>query len=127
MADKFDRLALRYMIETLVAAALFVAASFAAQEIGNSVEDPQLHVLLALMAMIPMGLVLWAQVRYYRKVDERERQVVATGGAITLLLAVFCSIFLAKIEPYWSVDLNNFGAFLMTAWAVITTAVRRFS
>lgn len=121
---RFDRLSLQYVAETLGATALFVASSFLAKECLDTTSDVSTHVLVSILATIPMFLVLWALVRYFRKVDERERFIMAVAGSITLLVAVLAALFLAKLEAVLTVDLNYFAAFLFVMWSVATVAVR---
>ena len=121
---RFDRLSLQYVAETFGATALFVASSFLAKEFLDGTTDLATHVLVSGLATIPMVLVLWALVRYYRKVDERERLIMAVAGSITLLVGVLSALFLAKLEAVLTVDLNYFAAFLFVMWSVATVAVR---
>lgn len=122
---RFDRLSLQYVAETLGATALFVASSFWAKDyLDTNASGFSTHVLVSGLATLPMLLVLWALVRYYRKVDERERLIMAVAGSITLLVGVLAALFLAKLEAVLTVDLNYFAAFLFVMWSVATAGVR---
>jgi len=125
MMTRFDRLSLRYVAETLGATALFVATSFLAKTYLDTTSDFTTHIAVSVVATIPMLLVLWALVRYYRQVDERERLIMAVAGSITLLVGVLSAIFLAKLEAVLTVDLNIFAAFLFVMWSLATVIVRR--
>jgi uncharacterized membrane protein HdeD (DUF308 family) len=122
--DRFDRLSLRYVAETLAAGALFVLASFFSQKMLDDTQGLAMHVLISFLATVPMFLVLWALVRYFRKLDERERQIMAIAGSITLLVGVFVAMFLAKLEGIVPVDLNFYAAFLFVLWSFVTALVR---
>jgi drug/metabolite transporter (DMT)-like permease len=122
--DRFDRLSLRYVAETLAAGVLFVLASFFAQKLLDDAPGPAMHVLISFLATVPMFLVLWALVRYFRRVDERERHIMAIAGSITLLIGVFVAMFLAKLEGIVPVDLNFYAAFLFVLWSLVTALVR---
>ncbi|MES0882631.1 hypothetical protein [Roseibium sp. SCP14] len=122
--NRFDRLSYRYVAETLAATALFVATSFLAHRYLEDKSGLAVNVLVSFIATIPMLLVLWALVRYFRKVDERERYIMAIAGAITLLVGVFVALFLAKLATVLTVDLNLYAAFLLTLWSLATVVVR---
>jgi len=121
---RFDRLSLCYVAEMFAAAALFIASSFLAREFLDAKSDVSTHVLVSALATIPVFLMLWALVRYYRRVDERERLIMAVAGSITLLVGVLAAFFLAKLEAVMTVDLNLYAAFLFVMWSVATVAVR---
>jgi glucan phosphoethanolaminetransferase (alkaline phosphatase superfamily) len=122
--NKFDRLSCRYVAETLAATALFVAASFVAHRYLEDKSGLTINLLISFLATVPMLLVLWALVRYFRNVDERERYIMAIAGAITLLVGVFVALFLAKLDTLLSVDLNLYAAFLLVLWSFTTVVVR---
>lgn len=122
--NRFDRLSYQYVAETLLATALFVGTSFLAQWYLEDKSGLTINVLISLMATVPMFLVLWALVRYFRRVDERERYIMAIAGSITLLVGVFVAFFLAKIENFLPVDLNLYAGFLFVLWSFLTVVVR---
>jgi hypothetical protein len=122
--NRFDRLSYQYVAETLGASVLFVAASWLAREYLQDKPGLAINVLVSLVATIPMLLVLRAMVRYFRRVDERERYIMAVSGSITLLIAVSVAFFLAKLEAFLTVDLDFFAAFLFVMWSLATVAVR---
>jgi|GEM_PF-2594869 len=122
--NRFDRLALWYVAETFAAAALYVLTSYAAGRLLEAETDPLVLFSVSLAATLPMALAVWAVVHFYRKVDERERHILALAGAITLLTGVFLALFLAKLEAVWPVDLNLYATFLMVLWSAATVFVR---
>ncbi|WP_269581098.1 hypothetical protein [Roseibium sp. Sym1] len=122
--NRFDRLSYQYVAETLGATALFVAASWFAREYLPDKPGLAINVLVSLVATVPMLLALWAMVRYFRRVDERERHIMAVAGSITLLIGVSVAFFLAKLEAFLTVDLNLYAAFLFVMWSLATVAVR---
>ena len=122
--NKFDRLSWRYVAETLAATALFVVTSFVAHRYLEDKSGLTINLLVSFLATVPMLLVLWALVRYFRNVDERERYIMAIAGAITLLVGVFVALFLAKLDTLLSVDLNLYASFLLVLWSFTTVVVR---
>ncbi|POF28167.1 hypothetical protein [Roseibium marinum] len=122
--NRFDRLTYRYLAETFAGAALYVLASYLARPFLETHTDPVVVVAVSFAATLPMGLALWAQVRFYRKVDERERHILAVAGALTLLTGVFLALFLDKLGMAWPADFGLYATFLMIAWSVATVLVR---
>lgn len=122
--NRFDRLSWRYVAETLAATALFVVTSFVAHRYLEDKSGLTINLLVSFLATVPMLLVLWALVRYFRNVDERERHIMAIAGAITLLVGVFVALFLAKLDTLLSVDLNLYASFLLVLWSFTTIVVR---
>ncbi|MHA7777684.1 hypothetical protein [Roseibium sp. M-1] len=122
--SRFDRLSLRYTAECLSASALFVLVSYAVHPYLDAGRSLAGLVALALVATLPMGLVMWSVYRFFRDVDERERHILASAGAITLLIGVIAAIFLAKLGAVVTVNFNFFAAFLMIFWTLATLVVR---
>lgn len=122
--NRFDRLSYQYVAETLAATLLFVGSSYLAKRYLEDKTDLVINVLVSFVATLPMLLVLWALIRYFRRVDERERHIMAIAGSITLLAGVLVAIFLAKLEGLLAVDLNLYAAFLFVLWSLSTVIVR---
>ncbi|MCK7614900.1 hypothetical protein [Roseibium sediminicola] len=121
---KFDRLSARYTFEALSAAVLFLAVSYFVQPFLEA--DRPLAELagLAALSVLPMALAMWSVVRFFRNVDERERHILATAGAITVMAGVLVAMFLAKLDGVLTVNLNYYAAFLMIFWTGATLIVR---
>ncbi|GAB2183526.1 hypothetical protein [Roseibium sp. LAB1] len=122
--SRFDRLSIRYTAECLAAAGLFVLVSYAVHPYLDANRPLTGLVALALVATLPMVLVVWSVYRFFRDVDERERYILATAGAITLLAGVIAAVFLAKLGAVLTVNLNFFAAFLLIFWTLATLVVR---
>ncbi|WP_156510600.1 hypothetical protein [Labrenzia sp. OB1] len=122
--NRFDRLTYRYLAETFSGTALYALASYLARQFLETHDAPLVVVAVSFAATLPMGLALWAQVRFYRKVDERERHILAVAGALTLLAGVFLALFLDKLGNAWPVDFSLYATILMIAWSIATVLVR---
>jgi len=121
---RFDRASFRYVAETLLACALFALVSYFVHPLLQSGRPPLEQSAIAVLSILPMGLAGWAVVRYFRKVDERERYILARAGAITAMAGVLGAVFLAKLEAVVAVDLNVFAAFLMAFWSLSSIVIR---
>ncbi|MBG6157051.1 hypothetical protein [Roseibium album] len=123
--NQFDKLSYRYVAETILATALFVATSYWARDFLEEQRSLAFHLLVSFLATSPLILALWAQVRYFRRVDERERRIFALAGIVTLPVAVLLAIFLAKLEHVITVDLDVYGSFLVVFWSAATVWARQ--
>jgi len=121
---KFDRLSIRHTLEALSASILFVVASYFVQPLLET-ERPMAELVgLAALSVLPMAWAMWSVVRFFRNVDERERHILATAGAVTVMAGVLAAMFMAKLETVVTVNLNYYAAFLMIFWTGATLIVR---
>jgi len=121
---RFDRASLWYVAETLSACVLFALVSYLVQPLLEAGKPAFEQSVIAFLSTLPMFLVVWAIVRYFFKVDERERFILAAAGAVTAMAGVIVAVFLAKLESVVSVDLNLFAAFLLAFWSLSSILIR---
>jgi len=121
---QFDRASLWYVAESLSACGLFALVSYFVQPLLEAGRPPLELSLIAFLSTLPMLLAVWAIVRYFLKVDERERFILATAGAVTAMAAVIVAVFLAKLGAVLSVNLNVFAAFLLAFWSLSSVLIR---
>lgn len=121
---RFDRASLWYVAESLSACVLFALVSYLVQPLLEAGRPLFELTLIAFLSTLPMLLAVWAIVRYFLKVDERERLILAAAGAVTAMAAVILAVFLEKLEAVLSVNLNVFAAFLLAFWSLSTVLIR---
>ena len=71
----------RYYIEFAISVALYVIVLFASRMLWRDVTGP-LQIAVALLPMIPVGLVFAAVVRFALAVDELQRQILVESLAL---------------------------------------------
>lgn len=122
MSQRIKQAARRYTIEMLVAMLLYMAVLVGSLTIAKEVEGGLLPILLALSPVVPLLFAFAAFLRFYRRMDERQKRISADAAAITLMIGILAAVTLGFLQGFEVIvfkdDMLWFAPFLFTAWGM---------
>lgn len=91
----------KYVVEFLSAMTLYSLSIFSMPTLLGWVDpDGVLIWFVALIPVIPTGLVVYAIVRHYRRMDELERRILGEVSFIAAMITLFTSFAYGFLESY---------------------------
>ena len=91
----------KYVVEFLSAMTLYSLSIFSMPTLLGRVDpDGVLIWFVALIPVIPTGLVVYAIVRHYRRMDELERRILGEVNFIAAMITLFASFAYGFLESY---------------------------
>ena len=93
----------KYLIEFGSAMALYSGSLFAMPTLLDGVSrDGALVWLVALIPVVPTGLVVYAIVRHYRRMDELHKRILGEVSFVAASLTIFASFAYGFLEAFAS-------------------------
>lgn len=129
LSRRIQKAGRRYVFELGAALALYAVVLFTAKWLANDALEGPLLTALALAPLAPVALMVAAFLRYYFKIDERERRISSDAAAITLVVGIMVALTLGFLHSFavfhFEWDMLWFGPFLIGLWGVVRWIARR--